>query len=175
MPTNILENNTKYTISKWNILLIFLSIGVIIFLFYYIYEMNLLENEIDIINQNIISIDKKLTDTINTQHNKYDNYDKYASDITKQSLDIDRLNTIITSYINTSIQKNNNINQTNKDLSNELDLNTQLQLYISSNNEKLDNFILDTNDKLNEIIETKDIMMDSITNINKQLEFIQSK
>ena len=93
--------------------------------------------------------------------------------LTKTDLNIEKLNTVINSYINSSIQKNKlneiSLSKSSTSQSSTNDINTYLQEYITANDEKLDAYILDTNARLDELTETNTIIMDSINNINNKL------
>lgn len=137
---------------------------IIIFAFYH-YKINKLESEIDKLDYDNIYNDKILYEYIKTNNKEIDNINIHLKN---NDLNIDKLNTVINSYVNASIQKSNtngpSVNSTSIN-----DINNSLQSYISSNDEKLDAYILTTNAKLDELTETNTTIMDSINNINTKL------
>ena len=137
---------------------------IIIFVYNY-YKINKLESEIDTLDHDNIYNDKALYEYIKTNDKEIKDISVHLKDT---DLNIDRLHTVINSYVSTSIQKSNtadlSINPTSIN-----DINNSLQSYISLNDEKLDAYILETNTKLTELTETNTTIMDSINNINTRL------
>lgn len=171
------SNNLKF-LSIWDKILLFLVIILIILFGYCYYNINNLENEINKLESVDLNINKTLS-TVNIESSLNElnsNYKKNKEDIDKLNLnynknkeDIDKLNTIITSYVNASTQQMNISTIPDNELNN-IEFYTQLQMYISENNEKLDNFISETNDRLTELEDSKNVILDSINNINNKLE-----
>ena len=168
-------NNTGVT--KFTLIVFIVCIMGIILISIYIYDyirIKVLKSEIDKLDYNNIDFDKKLYDYINTHLTKTDfNIKDINENLTKTDLNIEKLNTVINSYINSSIQKNKlneiSLNSSSTSQSSINDINTYLQEYITANDEKLDAYILDTNARLDELTETNTIIMDSINNINNKL------
>ena len=137
---------------------------IIIFVYNY-YKINKLESEIDTLDHDNIYNDKALYEYIKTNDKEIKDISVHLKDT---DLNIDRLHTVINSYVSTSIKKSNtadlSINPTSIN-----DINNSLQSYISLNDEKLDAYILETNTKLTELTETNTTIMDSINNINNKL------
>ena len=137
---------------------------IIIFVYNY-YKINKLESEIDTLDHDNIYNDKALYEYIKTNDKEIKDISVHLKDT---DLNIDRLHTVINSYVSTSIKKSNtadlSINPTSIN-----DINNSLQSYISLNDEKLDAYILETNTKLTELTETNTTIMDSINNINTRL------
>lgn len=164
---------TGKKIYKLFIYIIFLTI--IGFIIYYYIAINELKSEINKLDYDKIYTDKSLYEYIKTNNTEIQDKQKNLSNT---DLNIDKLNKVINTYINTSIQKSN-INNSSINLEplnleyitpksiNEM--NDRLQSYIYSNDEKLDNYILSNDAKLEELIETKSLLMDSIININNKL------
>lgn len=158
------ESNNLKLLSIWDKILLFLVILLIILFSYCYYNINKLENEINKLESVDLNIHKTLS-TVNIESS----LNELNSNYKKNKEDIDKLNTIITSYVNASTQQMNVNTGTNNELNN-IDFYTQLQMYISENNEKLDNFISETNDRLTELEDSKNVILDSINNINNKLE-----
>jgi|Laugresu1bdmlbdd_1035124.scaffolds.fasta_scaffold09790_2 hypothetical protein len=171
------EFNTSKSLSMLDKILLF-SVIILILLFIYCHSnINNLENEINKLESINMSINKTVSSAnLNSSLNELNtNYIKNKEDIDKLNInsaknkeDIDKLNTIITSYVNSSIQQINTNNIPNNE-SNNIDFYTQLHTYILENNEKLDNFISETNMKLDELEDSKNTILESITNINSKL------
>lgn len=187
-PGNTPNNTgvTKFT------LIVFIVCIILIFIYDY-FRIKALKSEIDKLDYNNIDFDKKLYDHINNYKKNTDlnikdinthledtdlDIKKLNENLTKTDLNIEKLNTVINSYINSSIQKNklneisssqSSTSQSSSSQSSINDINTHLQEYITTNDEKLDAYILDTNARLDELTETNTIIMDSINNINNKL------
>lgn len=165
-PGNTPNNTgvTKFTL----IVCIVCIMGISIFIYDY-FRIKVLKSEIDKLDYNNIDFDKNLYDYINENLKKTDlDIKDINENLTKTDLNIEKLNTVINSYINSSIQKNK-LNEISFNSSSTNDINTYLQEYITANDEKLDAYILDTNARLDELTETNTIIMDSINNINNKL------
>ena len=193
MPSSDTPGNTPNItgVTKFTLIVCIVCIMGIILISIFIYDyfrIKALKSEIDKLDYNNIDFDKKLYDHINEYKNNTDlnikdinthltetdlNIEKLNTHLTETDLNIEKLNTVINSYINSSIQKNklNEISssQSSTSQSSINDINTHLQEYITANDEKLDNYILDTNARLGELTETNTIIMDSINNINNKL------
>ena len=189
MPSPSPEEKPKHkniSLSKYILGLIIFCI--IVFLSISYYKIYILQSEIDKLDYNNIDFDKNLYDHINKYKNNTDldikklnthltetdlDIKDINENLTKTDLNIEKLNTVINSYINSSIQKNKlneiSLNLSSTSQSSINDINTHLQEYITANDEKLDNYILDTNARLDELNETNTIIMDSINNINNKL------
>lgn len=170
-PGNTPNNTgvTKFTLIVFIVCIILISIFI-----YDYFRIKALKSEIDKLDYDNIDFDKKLYDYINTHLKKTDlDIKDINENLTKTDLNIEKLNTVINSYINSSIQKNklNEISLSKSSISQSStnDINTYLQEYITANDEKLDAYILDTNARLDELTETNTIIMDSINNINNKL------
>ena len=178
MPSSDTPGNTPNItgVTKFTLIVFIVCIMGIILISIYIYDyfrIKALKSEIDKLDYNNIDFDKNLYDYINTNLTKTDlDIKDINENLTKTDLNIEKLNTVINSYINSSIQKNklNEISLSKSSLNSSTnDINTYLQEYITANDEKLDAYILDTNARLDELTETNTIIMDSINNINNKL------
>jgi hypothetical protein len=129
------------------------------------YKIHILESEIDKLDYDKIYKDKTLYEYIN--QNKVDILN-INTNLKKTDLNIDKLDTVIKSYINTSLQ-NSNKTISAETPSSLTEINNNLNSYITLNDEKLDKYILETNAKIDELTETNHTLMDSINNINSKL------
>jgi hypothetical protein len=174
MPSSDTPGNTPNNtgVTKFTLIVFIVCIMSIILISIFIYDyfrIKVLKSEIDKLDYNNIDFDKKLYDYINENLKKTDlDIKDINENLTKTDLNIEKLNTVINSYINSSIQKNK-LNEISLSKSSTNDINTYLQEYITANDEKLDAYILDTNARLDELTETNTIIMDSINNINNKL------
>jgi hypothetical protein len=176
MPSSDTPGNTPNNtgVTKFTLIVFIVCIILISIFIYDYFRIKALKSEIDKLDYNNIDFDKKLYDYINTHLKKTDlNIKDINENLTKTDLNIEKLNTVINSYINSSIQKNklNEISLSKSSISQSStnNINTYLQEYITANDEKLDAYILDTNARLDELTETNTIIMDSIININNKL------
>ena len=167
---------TREELYKYIIVIFILCI--IAFVYYHI-KINKLESEIDKLDYNKIYNDKTLYEYINQNKNDIKDINNHLKN---NDLNIDKLNTVINSYVNSSIQKSNTSmasirsstqkSNTSNSSNNSLlldEINHNLQAYISLNDDKLDNYILATNAKIDELTEANLTIMDSINNINNRL------
>jgi hypothetical protein len=129
------------------------------------YKIYILESEIDKLDYDKIYKDKTLYEYIN--QNKVDILN-INTHLKTTDLNIDKLDTVIKSYINTSLQ-NSNKTISAENPSSLTEINNNLNSYITLNDEKLDKYILETNAKIDELTETNHTLMDSINNINSKL------
>lgn len=140
-------------------------IGIIAALVNYYYKIHILESEIDKLDYDKIYKDKTLYEYIN--QNKVDILN-INTHLKTTDLNIDKLDTVIKSYINTSLQNSNKTISAEKP-SSLTEINNNLNSYITLNDEKLDKYILETNAKIDELTETNYTLIDSINNINSKL------
>jgi len=167
MPPPSSEEKPKCkNISKIILGIIILGIlGIIAALVRSYYKIHILKYEIDKLDYDKIYKDKTLYEYIN--QNKVDILN-INTHLKTTDLNIDKLDTVIKSYINTSLQNSNKINSAEKP-SSLTEINNNLNSYITLNDEKLDKYILETNAKIDELTETNHTLMDSINNINSKL------
>ena len=166
-------SSTGEKIYKLFIYIIFLTI--IGFIIYYYIAINELKSEINKLDYDKIYTDKSLYEYIKTNNKEIQDKNNH---LINTDLNIDKLNSVINTFIDTSIKKSDindssvnpvSVNIASLNPTSIKEINDSLQSYIYSNDDKLDNYILSNDAKLEDLIEAKSLLMYSIININSRL------